>query len=133
MTPMDFMMDATTMNTSYHIWTISTWDYRAVKTVDGNLLNHKSYYLATTRWFSEKKPLGIFRKKNYFKDVLQSPKWAASLEWKYTIMITTFFNIRKQTLTADLKMKEHFSEILILIYNMHRICEKSSFKQIKLN
>ena len=129
---MDFMMDATTMNTSYHIWTISTWDYRAVKTVGGNLLNHKSYYLATTR-FSEKKPLGIFRKKNYFKDVLQSPKWAASLEWKHTIMITTFFNIRKQTLTADLKMKEHFSEILILIYNMHRICEKSSFKQIKLS
>ena len=35
-------------------------------------------------------------------------------------------------MTADLKMKEHFSGILILICNMHHICEKSSFKQIKL-
>ena len=73
----------------------------------------------------------IWGKKNYFKDVFQSLKYAASQEWKHTIMITTFFNIRKQTLTADLKMKEHFSEILILTYNVYHICEKSSFKQIK--
>ena len=38
-------------------------------------------------------------------DVWQGLKYAAVLEWKHTIMITTFFNIRKQTLTVDLEME----------------------------
>ena len=160
-TPMDFMMDATTINTSYHIWTISTWHHTLLKpgglwkqwveiywtmkaTIyrlifrnlsnisDGFFFPKIPYWLFHTLFPGGiEKLLGIFGKKNYFKDVFQSLKYTASQEWKHTIMITTFFNIRKQALTADLKMKEHFSEILILIYNMYHICEKSSSKQIK--